>query len=289
MDLSGETMGTTWSARALVPDGITKADLNDAVTGTHQAVIDVFSTWNAGSFISRFNTAPAGTCFTPDAAFQTVWNEAVRIADLTNGAFNPAHGAETRARGFGPTGTSLTAFTARHSWTGDPITRPDGQIRQPGGLELDLSAIAKGYGVDEMARALLALNVPSFLVEIGGEFYGHGIRADGQPWWIDLQSPDLDRSAWRVAACGIAIATSGNLYKSRHGRSHIIGAPTHDRIQTSISVFASSVMLADAWATALYAAGDDALTLANAHDIAALFQSAGQPPRHSEALKAYFD
>ena len=50
-----------------------------------------------------------------------------------------------------------------------------------------------------------------------------------------------------------------------------------------------SVMLADAWATALYAAGDNALALANAHDIAALFQSAGQPTRHSEALKAYFD
>ncbi|MFC6199599.1 hypothetical protein [Ponticaulis profundi] len=48
-------------------------------------------------------------------------------------------------------------------------------------------------------------------------------------------------------------------------------------------------MLADAWATALYAAGDDALPLANAHAIPALFQSAGHPPRHSEALKAYFD
>ena len=97
---------------------------------------------------------------------------------------------------------------------------------QPGGVALDLSSIAKGYAVDLCAERLRELGVPSFLMEIGGEFVGQGVKPDAQPWWVELELSDLapapgEPGSTDVALVNLAVATSGDFVRRRDGVSHL--------------------------------------------------------------------
>lgn len=288
LELTGETMGTTWSLRGHGPQELALSRVRSALEESFAEIIAELSTWEPASFISRFNRAVAGEMLTPPMHFQTVWQAAVEIADATGGAFNPCLGGQVRARGFGPPGH--TAGTLPHVWRGDPVTQPDGQIRQPGALELDLSAIAKGYAVDLMAKTAEALGLTTCLVEIGGEFVGQGVHPDGTPWWVEIERPSQASPRWRVALCGLALATSGDLHRCVGDISHIVTAPAEpDPALACVSVLAASCMRADAWATALFAAGRSGPALARAHGIAALFQARDGTAHISPALQRFLD
>ena len=106
------------------------------------------------------------------------------------------------------------------------------------------------------------------------------------PWWIDIETQDAS-APWRIALCGQSIATSGDYRKTRvvHGKrlSHITphpgATPGHGDL-ASVSVVHPACVMADAWATGLFASGPKAgLHLANQHGIAALFQFLSLPMR----------
>ncbi|ACI99579.1 FAD:protein FMN transferase [Rhodospirillum centenum] len=305
--LAGRTMGTDWSLRCHAPAGTDPAGVEAAVQAVFAGTIAEMSTWEPSSFICRFNGAPAGTTLEMPAGFRQVLAAALEVAAATDGAFDPCLAAEVNRRGFTPAPwvppgapgpqppphapggwRALAAVTGTGGGAGAGAER----ITQPGGLWLDLSAIAKGHAVDGMGHALRALGIECFLVEIGGEFVGAGIKPDLTPWWVALENPDGTPGGWRVALCGCALASSGD-YRRRHVRdgrpvSHIVRRPgAADRYGdlASVSVVAADCMRADAWATALFAAGDaDGLALADTHGIAALFQYRDAPPRWSAAL-----
>ncbi len=90
----------------------------------------------------------------------------------------------------------------------DPATR---SIRRSGAAALDLSGIAEGYGVDLVAEWLLDTGVRHFLLEVGGELRGEGIRPDGQPWWVDVEMlPSSSVAVMAYRAADLSVATSGN-------------------------------------------------------------------------------
>ena len=148
-------------------------------------------------------------------------------------------------------------------------------------LELDLSAIAKGYAVDALSVYLDTLFVANYLVEIGGEIRAKGHNADKKPWQVGIQQPQVDekQAALIVALQDQAIATSGDYrnYFIDAGKrySHIIdprnGYPvTHQT--ASVTVLADTAAAADAWATTLLVLGEqDGLQLAEQQGVAALF------------------
>ena len=143
-------------------------------------------------------------------------------------------------------------------------------LYQRGGLALDLSGIAKGYAVDAIAELLRAHGIAHCLVEIGGELVGRGIRPDGEPWWVDLESPPgLDLPPLRIALHGIAVATSGDYRRGAHTLDPRTGRPITNGM-ISASVIHETALEADAWATALTVLGaDEALALATERGIAA--------------------
>jgi thiamine biosynthesis lipoprotein len=156
----------------------------------------------------------------------------------------------------------------------------DGAL-QPGGLALDLCAIAKGHAVDRICARLADLGLDAMLVDIGGELRGHGVKPDGQPWWVALeQPPGCDTTGCVLAAHDIAVATSGDYrrcWRDAHGRlrSHTIdprcGVPIEHGV-ASVSVVHASCMWADAWSTALMVLGPDkGLALAERQRLAARF------------------
>lgn len=262
-------MGTLWSARIVGA----ASDIRTAIEAVLDRVIAQMSNWEAGSDISHFNTSPIGRWLPLPADMLTVLRAGLDIARISEGAFDPAIGRLAARWGFGP-GTDGPAPTA--AWRAVEVA--DGQARRTADVALDFSAIAKGFAVDAVAAMLRDRGLAHFLVEIGGELAGCGVRPDRQPWWVDVEPPtDLSVPVLRVALSGLAVATSGDYRRWRveDGRrlSHSIdptaAAPINNDV-ASVTVLHDSAMLADAWATAITVLGHDlGMALATRHGLAA--------------------
>lgn len=292
-ELAGETMGTTWSVKLALPPGTDLAPLRHGIEGQLARVIDEMSPWEPMSHITRFNTAPAGTRHRLPDGFFKVLSAALHWAERTGGAYDPTVGAAVDLWGFGPEpkraaaapgGDAVRQARERGGWRRvslDPTTR---SALQPGGLLLDLSSIAKGFAVDEVARFLKAEGIANLLVEIGGELRGEGLKPDGTPWWVELETPRAGQHAAALPAtllalAGLSVATSGDErryfeaggVRYAHTLDPATGAPlAHDLI--SVTVAADDCMTADALATALLVLGPEkGPAFAAEHRLAARF------------------
>ncbi|TCM21654.1 thiamine biosynthesis lipoprotein [Novosphingobium sp. PhB165] len=281
-ELHGETMGTTWSLRFAAPEGTDVPAIRAAVEARLATIIAEMSHWEPESLLCRFNRAPAGSWAVLPDDFAAVIGAGLAIAEASGGAFDPAIGRLVDLWGFGPPGPkpvpdalAVTAAREASGWTRLTWDAPTRRLRQPGGLALDFSGIAKGYAVDVVADLLAGMGMRHMLVEIGGELAGRGVRPDGEPWWVDLETPpgiatSADLSL-RLALHDIAVATSGNYRRGEHTIDPRTGRPTENGL-ASVSVIAPSAMLADGWASALTVAGPEhGPALAAKHGLAARF------------------
>lgn len=268
-------MGTGWSVAFAAPESVENSAVVAALEETFDLVIQQMSQWESGSDLSRFNREPGWHDLKPD--FFHVLARALEIAELTEGAYNPALARRLDMLGFGP---SLDAPGGPGSWREVQLDPANRRAFQPGGVALDLSSIAKGHAVDLCAARLRGLGIPSFLMEIGGEFVGEGVKPDAQPWWIELELSDMVPAAGEsrhtdVALVGLAIATSGDFVRRREGISHLLdgrtGTPLRDEL-SGVSVIHASAMEADGWATALFALGaEQGMAMADTQGLAAVF------------------
>jgi len=255
-------MGTGWRVRYAAPPGFDPTPLRAAIVVRLDGLITEMSQWEPASHLSRFNRLPAGGWADLPPDFATVIATALHVAEVSGGAFDPTHGRAAALLGYGaeavsdaPRDFTLAAAHAQAGWHRlrfDPAAR---RLRQPGGLWLDLSGIAKGFAVDAVADLVAAHGIADALVEIGGELVGRGLRPDMQPWWVELeQPPGADLPALRVGLHGIAVATSGDYRRGAHTLDPANGRPLPAQV-ASVSVVHETAMLADAWATALTVLG----------------------------------
>jgi thiamine biosynthesis lipoprotein len=254
--LGGETMGTTWSVKLAEPPGFDRAALQAAIEARLETILAQMSHWRADSALGRFNRAPGGEWHALPADFAFVMHAALAVAERSAGAFDPAIGALVDAWGHGPvaierppTADDVTAARAASGFSRLAYDPAFNRLRQPGGLRLDLSGIAKGFAVDALAALLRTRGCDHALVEIGGELAGLGLRPDGEPWWVDLETPDDAVPRLRIALHQLAVATSGDYVRGRHTIDPRDGIPVEHAM--AVSVIHRSAMLADAWATAL--------------------------------------
>ncbi|RAK57349.1 FAD:protein FMN transferase [Phenylobacterium deserti] len=287
--LSGPTMGVAWSARFFAPPALDDARVSRALQGVVDEIVAQMSPWEAASDISRFNRAPAGQAIALPALFWEVLERACAFAEASGGAFDPTAGRLVDLWGFGPPGpiaaapdpAVLAEAQGAIGWTRLRLDPAGRKAVQPGGVALDLSGIAKGYGVDQLARALERLGVQDYLVEIGGELRGAGVKPTGEPWWVDLEDPPdlavLAQGPVRVALHNLAIATSGDWRRFREnaGRrlAHTLdprsGRPVENDL-AAVTVLHESCMDADALCTVLMVLGPDAgLAFAESRGVAA--------------------
>ena len=273
---AGETMGTDWSLQAVSPP----AAALHGVQAAFDLVVEQMSQWEPDSDLSRFNRAPPGTWREVPAEFAHVVDVALDIARASGGAFDPGLGRITEAWGFGSTGRTGKAPAAGKCASDrtidfDPATR---RIRRGEAAALDLSGIAKGYAVDLAAAWLLDIGVRHFLLEVGGELRGEGIRPDGQPWWVDVEMPPTSSiPPWRIALHDLSVATSGNYRRGfsvggqhySHSFDPATGRPIVNTV-SSVTVLHRDCIRADGWATALTVLGPEAaLKLADGQELAA--------------------
>ena len=311
--LGGESMGTRWSARLYARPG---ADLHALHAGIQQQldqVVAQMSTWEAQSDISRYRRAAAGNWQAIPEGFAQVLDCAIEVARASDGAFDPTLGPLVDLWGFGsagtprrvPAGEDIERARAQCGWQ-RLQRRADGrELLQPGGLQLDLSAIAKGHGADLAAAHLRAQDIAAALVEVGGEIRGYGRKPDGQAWRVLVESAadedagEQDLPPRVLQLEDAAVATSGDRWHRYEGddgarRSHSIdphaGAPV-ERAPAAVSVIAAEAMRADAWATALTVMGvHDGFEFAQRHGLAARFVARGEDAlqeRMTDAFKTH--
>ena len=293
-DLCGETMGTGWSVRLVAPVLTALAPLRAGIERIFADVIAQMSHWEAGSLLSRYNAAPAGQAFDLPAAFAAVLDCALRVAAQSQGACDPTiaplvdlwgFGAHANLRQAPPDAAAITAARAVCGWQKLPYDPAQRRLIQPGGLRLDFSGIAKGYAVDLVARSLSLAGIRHYLVEVGGELRGCGLKPDGQPWWVALQAPPglQARHVNRIALHDLSVATSGDYQRSFQYAGRLYGHTidprsgwpvAHDLV--SVAVVHAECMHADALATALTVLGpDEGMAHALRIGLAARFVSAG--------------
>ena len=307
--LGGATMGTGWSVQAAVPPGTDTASLQADIEAVLDLVIAQMSNWEKDSLVSRFNHAAEGEIISLPDELHQVMRCALRVAQETDGAYDPAMGALVDLWGFGPAPRRTTPPDARliteamrpGGWKQLSLS-DDRTLRQPGGLSLDLSSIAKGFAVDLVAHRLRANNIRHFLVEIGGELYGAGVKPNGSPWWVAvdhasrLATPIPQHAPIVIALHELAVATSGMERCFTHeGRTYahtinpLTGYPVDNEI-VATTVLRPSCMEADAYATALLVMGTTkALEFAGAHHIAAFILDDRGKLHISPAMAAMLD
>jgi len=291
-DFGGRSMGTGWSVRlAAAPDDAC-ARLQQGLQQQLDAVVAEMSHWEQDSDLGRFNRAEAGSWRQLPPAFFDVLAFAMEVARASGGAYDPCAGALVNLWGFGPHGrfdqpdfappADAQIAAVRAALAAHPVVleRDGRRALQPGGVQLDLSAVAKGYSVDRLAYFLKSQGYAHYLVEVGGELRGAGVKPDGQPWWVALEQVDdaqLDELV--LALHGLAVATSGDYrrYFQLNGQrySHTIdprsGMPIANDL-ASVTVVHPQCMAADAWSTALTVLGcEHGLRLAEQQGLAARF------------------
>ena len=293
--LQGETMGTTYTVKYL-SDGQDKlpspAEIQKRIDNALKEVNRQMSTYQTDSEISQFNqlrTVNQAMPISQDFAYVT--GEALRLNKLTHGALDVTVGPLVNLWGFGPDKSVTQEPTPEQikqaaSYTGiDKIILQ--QDKDSASLSkthpkayLDLSSIAKGFGVDKVAGELEKYGIQNYLVEIGGELHGKGKNARGEPWRIGIEQPNIVQGGNTqiiVPLNNRSLATSGDyrifhVDKSGKRLSHIINPNNKRPIShnlASISVVADSAMTADGLSTGLFVLGEtEALKLAEQEKLA---------------------
>jgi thiamine biosynthesis lipoprotein len=293
-------MGTTWSARIVDPP----ADIGSRIQAELGRVVAEMSHWDPASALCRFNRSEPGRWQPLPAGFATVLAAAFEVAEKSGGAFDPTMGALVDLWGFGPPGPREgipdDAEIATAICGLSHIEQDDRRARRNAPVALDFSGIAKGHGVDRVAEMLRSMALPDFLIEVGGELRGEGIKPDGQPWWVDLEPvPDSALAPLRAALHGMSAATSGDYRRSftHAGRSyaHTLDPRTRRPVANgvaSVTVLHPCCMLADAWATALGVLGPEGMELVERENLAAhivVRSATGFAEQLSSALRAMID
>jgi thiamine biosynthesis lipoprotein len=307
--LAGQAMGTRWSVRLCNPGFAPLAPLRAAIEDALALVVRQMSPWQHDADISRFNRAPAGTWQTLPPEFFSVLAAALHWARASGGAWDPTVGPLVDAWGFGPRADpcahapavpdahALARARARVGFERLALDVARRRIRQPGGLQLDLCGIAKGYAVDLVSDTLAAHGLAHHLVEVGGELRARGRRPGGQPWRVAVAGAAAPAPAPALALRDQAVATSGDQWHAfeRGGRrySHTIdprsGEPVRHAL-AAVTVLHAECLHADALATVLTVLGPhDGFDFACVHGVAARFAErapAGLVVRATPAFEA---
>jgi thiamine biosynthesis lipoprotein len=291
VQFSGSTMGTTYTVKARqVPEGMTAADLQTEVDRILVDVNQQMSTYDESSELSRFNQSQSTEWVKVSKALAQVVQRSLEISRLTDGAFDVTVGPLVNLWGFGPdlsedqtpSDAELQAALDRvgHQQLEARLS-PPALKKDRADLYVDLSAIAKGFGVDEIVQYLESQGISHYLVEIGGELRGKGLNPQDVPWRIAIEEPNPGKRAVQqvVEIVDRGIATSGdyrNFFEINGQRySHAINPRTGQPIRhqlASVTVVNESAMEADAWATALLVLGPErGAAMAEKQNLAAFF------------------
>jgi thiamine biosynthesis lipoprotein len=287
--ISGPTMGTRYNITVVDSE-------NDNLSKSLQKEVDVLlinlnqqmSTYISDSEISQFNSKAINQSFSISEDFLKVVALSQEISALSEGFFDISIGPLVELWGFGkteksgvPSDSEIENARSQVGWQELTVDFENISLTKSIQLSLDVSAIAKGYGVDRVAALLDEKGIENYMVEIGGEMKVKGHNSQETSWRIGIETPTVGQRQVQqiIKIDSHAVATSGdyrNFFEENGQRfSHTIdpntGYPVRHNI-ASVTVIAESAARADGLATALNVLGEEkALELARKENLSAFF------------------
>ena len=286
-EFSGPALGTTYRVTVISTEGPVDPDsleagLEEAIERVDQAM----STWRDDSELTRFNESDSTEWTVIGDSLFKVLEQASNVSLRTGGAFDITVGPLVDLWGFGATGPvsalpseeEVRTALALVGFAGLELRNSPRSARKAyPGMRLDLSAIAKGYAVDQVSAFLDDVGIENYLVEIGGELRASGTTGQGGPWRVAVDIPTPSGGIQAIMKLqDISIATSGDYrdylmidgQRYSHTLNPVTGRPVAQAL-SSVTVLASDTMTADALATALIVMGPvDGFSYAVENDMA---------------------
>lgn len=277
--LTGRAMGTTWTVKYLPPDPphspLDPVSVRTSIAARLEELEAEFSTYRPASELSRFNASASTNWIPVSPDVVEVARLSRRVAELTEGAFDPTVFPLVRLWGFGPerrtdvlpTDAEITSARLRVDYRGLQARPEPAALRKTyPALAADLSSMAKGFAADAVSKLLASLGAPDHFAQIGGDIKTSGHAVDSLAWRTGIENPSTPATlAAVVALAGESLSTSGATHNfttiagQRYG--HIIdprtGRPAASAL-VSVSVIHSSCAFSSALATALFVLGPDA-------------------------------
>lgn len=297
-ELRGQAWGTTYRIKIVAPDDrFDEEEVSAALRRILVEVDDRLSNWNPNSEVSRFNANRHTEAVKLSSQFNDLMQVADRVHRSSDGFFDLTLAPVIEIWGFGRSGreegaepsqpddtaiAEAMALVGQRSVLDHDYERSQLRKRNPAS-SVFLSALAKGAGIDAINDALAGLGFDNYLIEVGGDLIAIGEGPNGASWQIGIEQPRISagQSSEIIGLTNLAMATSGDYrnYFEKDGVrfSHILDPQTGRPIThttASVTVLSKDAALADAWATALLAAGQErGLAIAERENIAALFIS----------------
>jgi len=290
---SGQTMGTTYSVKFTSQSPINIVQIENDINTLLERVNQQMSTYIPNSELSLFNKSKSKDWFQVSDDLAYVIDAAQRISQFSQGKFDITIGPIVNLWGFGPNNkpqkvpsnkdiNKLRRFVGYRNI--DVRLNPPSIKKNHPDVYCDLSAIAKGFGVDQISEYLSSKNLNNHLVEIGGEVKASGTKFNTN-WKVGISVPSLSGTIQEVIAIqGQSMATSGDYwnYFEEDGirYSHTInpasGKPITHKL-ASVTIVTESCMEADAMATAIDVMGPETgLEFAKKNELKAYFIVKGE-------------
>jgi len=276
--IKGESMGTSYSINVLGDESIEQ----DIIDKRLVEINNTFSTWLDDSELSQLNRAPIDEWIDVSSELYAILKKSEEIYQQTDGYFDPGIGRLIDLWGFGASGGRTEApkreqiEKAFENSSIKYLLMEGGRVKKTRNIHLNLSAIAKGYAVDEIARLIKMFGINNFLVEIGGEVIASGSNR-GDDWIVGVERPD-NKAPIPIVLKDASIASSGNYrnYFIWEGKKYMhifnptTGLPANNDL-SSVSVIHPQSAMSDAYATAMMAMGSiRAIETANKLKLSAL-------------------
>ena len=266
----GKVFGTYYNIRYEATE-----DLHDSIQAALTAFDNSLSMFNHRSVLSAVN---ANRDTVTDVTFETMWEEATRVYQLSHGAFDITVAPLVNYWGFGniqraksTEQRAQTDLDSIRTFVGfDKVMLFNHKvIKCDQRVQIDGGAVAKGQACDVIAQVLRVHGSANYLVDIGGEVVCHGVNPKGEPWHVGITKPNLNNEGAQeelqevLALRDACMATSGNYrnyyYDGEQRRSHTIDPRTGYPVQHSVlsaTIVSSTCMRADALATACMVLGE---------------------------------
>jgi thiamine biosynthesis lipoprotein len=292
--LNGSTMGTIWSVKFITSatSHLTESQVNATVNADLQRIDQLLSTYLDDSELSRFNRNRSAKWIAVSKDFVEVMAAASKISQLTNGAFDVTVAPVVNLWGFGSDGSitevpdedAINQALHKIGYQKIEVDIANQRLRKliPD-ISVDLSAIAKGYAVDQVALSLEKLGIMEYLVEVGGELRANGHNLADVAWkvGVEVPTPQLRQVYQAIQLENQSVATSGdyrNYFEIAGQRfAHTIDPVTARPVKhtlASVTVVAATTIQADGWATAFMVLGvEKGFAIAEQQQLAVLFIS----------------
>ncbi len=299
--MEGKIFGTYYKVKIL--SDLRDDNLSSKIKKVLADVNSQMSVFEEKSELSQINRAPAGKKVSISPELGKVMQAAAQVYQESGGAFDVSLGKLIDLWGFGAgkhqnpdtkeinealkvSGFNKIEFAQDYSWL----------KKENAAVMINLSAIAKGYGVDKVAELLDREGYENYVIEIGGEVRAKGHRnSRGEPWNIGINRPASNKrdNIMVISLSNVSVATSGNYrnfyYENGQKIAHTISSKSGYPAEVDIlsaSVFHDSCMYADAYATALMAMDlKEGLAFADKYNIKAIIFDNQFKPHYSTATR----